>query len=389
MQDIDALISKLTLDEKASLLSGGDFWHSKEVERLGIPAIRVSDGPNGLRGTRRFGAVPSYCIPCATALAATFDTSLIKDVGAFLAKEAKRKAAHILLAPTVNMHRSPLGGRGFECYSEDPHLSGTIASSFISGLQENGIGATIKHFVCNDQEYERQKTNSIVQMRTLREIYLMPFQIAQRNAKPWAYMTSYGRTNGTHCSENIDLLQKILRDEWKFDGLIMSDWYGTYSVSESVKAGLDLEMPGPPIWRGQLIVNAVACGKICLSQLNARVRKVLELVQKATLHSGIPPGALEIGEDTTEDRKFARRIAAESIVLLKNDLGILPLSKKVKKVLVIGPNAIIPVISGGGSASILSHPAVSPLEGIKVALGEEVNVVAEIGCYCMDFFPIR
>ncbi|KAJ3126685.1 hypothetical protein HK098_007291 [Nowakowskiella sp. JEL0407] len=386
--DVELIISQLTLEEKASLLSGCNFWHTVPISRLNVPAIRFSDGPNGLRGTKRFGAVPSHCIPCATALSSTFDSELIHQVGAFLAKEAKRKAAHVLLAPTVNMHRSPLGGRGFECYSEDPHLGGTIAASFINGLQQNGIGATIKHFTCNDQEHERQKTDSVVDSRALREIYLRPFQIAQRDAKPWAYMTSYGRLNGIHCSENKELLQKILRDEWEFDGMVMSDWYGTYSVSESVIAGCDLEMPGPPLWRGKLVVNAVACGKVRISEIDSCVRNVLNLVKKCTEKSGIQASDPEVGVDDVEDRKFNRKVAAESMVLLKNDLGVLPFSKDVKKIAVIGPNGIIPVVSGGGSASILSHPAVSPFDGIKAAVGDSVEVIAEIGCHSHKLLPL-
>ncbi|KAI8811677.1 beta-glucosidase precursor [Cladochytrium replicatum] len=387
--DVERLVDQLTQDEKISLLAGYDFWHTFPVPRLGISSLRFSDGPNGLRGTKRFNAVPSACIPCATALAATFDVALIERVGAFLAKEAKCKGAHVLLAPTVNMQRSPLGGRGFESFSEDPHLSGHIAAAYIRGLQANGIGATIKHFACNDMEHERQKMDSLVPTRALREIYLMPFQIAQRHAKPWAYMTSYGSLNGVHCNESKELLQTILREEWGFDGLVMSDWYGTYSVSDSITAGCDLEMPGPALWRSAALVKgALASGKITKKDLNERAKNILALVARASA-SGIPERAPEVKANDPEDREFNRLVASSSIVLLKNDKNILPLSKNgLKKIAVIGPNGIIPSVSGGGSASLLPYYAVSALDGIKAAVGESVEVVGLMGVHAHKLLPV-
>lgn len=222
--DIEAVLGQLTLDEKVALLAGEDFWHTVPIPRLGLPSIRLSDGPNGIRGTRFFGSVPSACLPCGTAIGATFDQDLAVDIGRLLADEAKAKGAHVVLGPTINIQRSPLGGRGFESYSEDPVLSGTIAGGYCAGLREGGIVATPKHFVCNDMEHERMASNSIVTDRALREIYLLPFMRAIQIGKPEAIMTAYNKVNGTHASESPELLRDILRGEWGWDGLVMSDW---------------------------------------------------------------------------------------------------------------------------------------------------------------------
>ncbi|KAI9737342.1 MAG: hypothetical protein M1834_009496 [Cirrosporium novae-zelandiae] len=222
--DVEALLQKLTLTEKVALTAGIDFWHTVPVPRLDIPSIRVSDGPNGVRGTRFFNGIPSACFPCGTGLAATWDVELLREVGKLMALEAKAKAVHAILGPTVNIQRSPLGGRGFESFSEDPVLAGLMAAAVVNGIQDENIMATIKHFVTNDQEHERMGVNSIVTDRALREIYLLPFMLAMRDAKPAAFMTAYNKLNGTHCSENPKLLDEILRKEWGFDGLVMSDW---------------------------------------------------------------------------------------------------------------------------------------------------------------------
>lgn len=241
--DIEELIKQLTLDEKVALLTGmsrnaqlhtmmeadspwlgDDFWHTVPIPRLGIPSIRLSDGPNGVRGTRFFGSVPAACLPCGTAIGATFDRNLAVQVGHLLAAEAKAKGAHVILGPTINIQRGPLGGRGFESFSEDPLLSGIIAGHYCKGLKEENIVATLKHFVCNDQEHERMAVNSILTDRALREIYLLPFMIAIALGKPEAIMTAYNKVNGLHASESPTLLQGILREEWGWEGLLMSDW---------------------------------------------------------------------------------------------------------------------------------------------------------------------
>lgn len=247
--DVDQTISELTLTEKIALTAGEfwlvfsmrekeedcilthsllgiDFWHTAPVHRLNIPSIRLSDGPNGVRGTRFFNGIPAACFPCATALGATWDTDLLTDVGRLMADEAIAKGAHVVLGPTINIQRSPLGGRGFESFSEDGVLSGTLAGYYSKGMQEKGVGATLKHFVCNDQEHERLAVDSLVTQRALREIYLLPFQVAMRICPTACIMTAYNKVNGTHVSENRDIITDILRKEWGWDGLVMSDWYG-------------------------------------------------------------------------------------------------------------------------------------------------------------------
>lgn len=249
--NVEEVLSQLTLDEKIALISGSDAWHTAPVHRLGVPKIRMTDGPNGVRGIKFFNGVPAACFPCGmrsiacvwntslttagTGLGATWDAAIIEKGGKLQGNEAIAKGASVILGPTVNMQRSPLGGRGFESFSEDPVLSGNLAAASIKGIQSTGVAATLKHLVCNDQEHERTAMNSIVSQRALREIYLMPFQLAQRDAKPLAYMTSYNKLNGVHCSEDPNLIQRILRGEWGFDGLVVSDWYVHWFASSSVR----------------------------------------------------------------------------------------------------------------------------------------------------------
>ena len=261
------------------------------------------------------------------------------------------------------MARSPLGGRGFESFSEDPVLAGQMTAATIRGIQSTGVGATPKHYVCNDQEDQRMSVNSIVTERALREIYLMPFQIAQRDTNPYCFMTAYNQVNGTHASECPKLLGDVLRKEWGFDGMVMSDWFGTYSTTESVKAGLDLEMPGPSYVRGKLIGQALTCGKLREYDVDNCVRKVLGLVKKV-LPLGIPENAPENTVDSPETAALLRKISSNGLVLIKNDNDILPF-KKDKSVAVIGPNANLAAFSGGGSASLLPYYAITPLQGIK------------------------
>ncbi|KAJ7860454.1 glycoside hydrolase family 3 protein [Mycena olivaceomarginata] len=332
--DVDQTLAKLNISQKIKLLCGSGWWHTEAIPEAGVPGMRMSDGPNGIRGQKFFN-------------------ELARNVGEALANEARAKGSHILLAPTVNTQRSPLGGRGFESFSEDPILNGTIAAAYINGLQSKGVSATIKHFVANDQEYQRFSISSEVSERALREIYLKPFQIAIRDANPWALMTAYNRVNGVHASEHKRLLDDILRKEWGYQGMIMSDWTGVYSTTESIKAGVDLEMPGPTVMRGKAVERALMSGKLFPSDINARVRKILELLKRAQ-DSGIPFDAPEESIDTPELRQLLRTAAADAIVLLKNDKNVLPLSADLKKIAVIGPNAKLAQTSGGGSARLLS-----------------------------------
>ncbi|KAH7146315.1 beta-glucosidase [Dactylonectria macrodidyma] len=382
--DVEALIEQLTLEEKVALTAGTGWWHTTAIDRLNIPSIRLSDGPNGVRGTHFFDSTPSACLPCGTALGSTFDTSLAERIGRLLSDEAHAKGAHVLLGPTINIQRGPLGGRGFESVSEDPILSGIIAGHYVRGVQESGVSATLKHFVCNDMESERMAVDSLVTARAMREIYLLPFMLAIEMAQPRAVMTSYSKVNGCHAAEHRQLLQEILRDEWKWDGLIMSDWYGTYSTSEAINAGLDLEMPGPTRWRGEALVHAVTANKVKKATLDERVRNVLKLIKHGLEKTSIPPNAPERQLNTPEHVALLREAAAKSIVLLKNERNVLPFDRR-KKIAVIGPNANIATYCGGGSAGLRAYKAVTPLEGIR-SLADDV--VFSQGTYGHQMLPV-
>ncbi|KAJ7135038.1 glycoside hydrolase family 3 protein [Mycena crocata] len=392
--EIPDLVRKLTINEKISLLGAPNWWNTTPIPRLNIPSIRMSDGPNGVRGSSHFAAAPSQCLPCATAMAATFDPDAIQKVGLFLAAEAKHKSSVVLLAPTCNIQRSPLGGRAFESFSEDPYLSGTMSASYVSGLQAEGVSATIKHFVGNDQEHERTAAESVVSDRALREIciafiqFIDPwFMLAQKNANPGLY----GRLHGIHCSESRSLLQGILRDEWRFNGLVMSDWYGTYGVDEAINAGLDLEMPGPPRWRTSLLINhCLSSQKLSLSTLNERATTLLTFVQKqARKNPDVVYGdGIERTRDSPEARAFCRKLAADGIVLLKNQNDLLPLSpSKTKRLAIIGPNALQHIISGGGSAALKPSYSVCPYDGVVSGAPAGVTIEHTVGCYAHKYLP--
>ncbi|ODQ79840.1 glycoside hydrolase family 3 protein [Babjeviella inositovora NRRL Y-12698] len=383
--NIETVISLLTLDEKVKLMAGADFWHTQAIERLNVPLIRVSDGPNGVRGTKLFNGVPAACFPCGTGLASTFDKELMHEAGKLMALEAKHKGAHVILGPTCNMQRSPLGGRGFESFSEDPVLSGLATASVVLGMQSKNIAATVKHYVCNDMEIERNSINALVTQRALRETYLMPFQLTMRDADPKALMTAYNRVNGEHVSQSKFLLHDILRDEWKWDGMVMSDWFGCYSLKEAMDAGLDLEMPGKPMIRvPKSIAHAVQAKEIHINTIDDRVRSVLKLVQWCQ-KSGIPENAPEDADNNTpKTSSQLRTLAADSIVLLKNENSILPL-KPSDSIAVIGPNAKIGAYSGGGSASLRSYYTITPYEGICKRHGK--NVPYTIGATANKMLP--
>ncbi|KAJ5994252.1 hypothetical protein N7451_009976 [Penicillium sp. IBT 35674x] len=369
--DVEKAIEELTLGEKVALTAGRDFWHTVPIPRLNIPALRMSDGPNGVRGTRFFNGIPAACFPCATALGATWDAELLSEIGTLMGDEAIAKGVHIVLGPTINIQRSPLGGRGFESFSEDGVLSGTLAGHLCKSMQDKGVAATLKHFVCNDQEHERMAVNSIITQRALREIYLLPFQLAMRICRSACIMTAYNKVNGIHVSENEFLITDVLRKEWGWDGLVMSDWFGTYSTSDAINAGLDIEMPGKTRWRGEALSHAVSSNKVAQFKLDERVRNVLNLVNWVE-PLGIPEGAEEIALNRPEDQALMRRAAAESVVLLKNEGAPLPL-KKDGSLLVIGPNAKQAAYCGGGSASLAPYYTVTPFDGVSAKSNGDVK----------------
>ncbi len=300
---IEKLVGELTLAEKAALVAGVDLWHGPGVERIGIPPLKVTDGPSGARGEQWSGR-PSANFPCGTALGATWNPDLVHEVGIRLGVETKRKQAHALLAPTVNIHRHPLAGRNFECYSEDPFLSARMAVAYITGVQSEDVACTVKHFVANDSEFERMTISSEVDERTLREISLVPFEAAVTEAGTWALMTAYNRVHGTYCSEHEPLLT-MLRDEWGFDGVVISDWYGTHSTAPAANAGLDLEMPGPPQWFDERLAQAVRAGEVDEATLDDKVRRILTLLDRTGRLDDAAPHA-EICTDDPVDRDDRR-----------------------------------------------------------------------------------
>jgi beta-glucosidase len=387
-QHLDALLNAMTLEEQVSLLAGASFWTTVAVERLHIPALKVTDGPNGARGGGSLvGGVKAASFPVAISLASTWNTALVTQVGQALAQEAQSKGAQVLLAPTVNLHRSTQNGRNFECYSEDPFLSARVCVAYIQGVQRQGVGATVKHYVGNESEFERMSISSDIDERALRELYLVPFEAAVKEARTWAVMCSYNKLNGTFASENRRLLTDILKREWGFDGVVMSDWFATHTTLESMNAGLDLEMPGPAKYRGQKLLEAVRAGEVPAEAIQDSARRVLRLLTRVGAFER-PAPAGEQAIDRPEHRALIRRAGAEGTVLLKND-GVLPLDpKRLKKLALIGPNAMTAQIMGGGSAQVNAHYRVSPYEGIQAQLGGSVVLGYEAGCANHKLLPL-
>jgi beta-glucosidase len=383
-------LDALTLEEKVSLCAGSDAWHSVAIPRLGIPALKLSDGPNGVRGDGRSGTT-SACFPVGIALGATWNVELIEAVAGALGEEARSKGVHVLLGPTVNLQRHPLAGRHFECYSEDPHLSSRIAVAFIRGVQSRRVAACVKHFVCNDSEFERHSISSEVSEEVLREIYLPPFEAAVKEADAWSLMSAYNRINGTFAASHTPLLRDLLKDEWDFRGLVVSDWGGATETVACAKAGLDLEMPGPPRVMGEKLSRALCEGSVDESEIDDKVRRLLGVALASGAADSDLHESAERSENRPEHRALARRAAAESIVLVRNE-NILPLdATKLRSLALIGPNARRSQIQGGGSSVVRPHYEVHPLAALRERLGPEVEILHEAGCeiekYCPAFEP--
>jgi beta-glucosidase len=382
---VEALLRQLTVEEKIAMTAGIDAWRTAAVPRLGIPSLKVTDGPNGARGGT-FGAVTAACFPCGTAQGATWNPDLVREIGVALGQEARTKGARVLLAPTVNIHRHPLAGRNFECPSEDPYLTSRIAVAYVAGVQSQAVSATAKHFVCNDSEFERMTISSQVDERTLREVYLPPFEAAVKEGGAWAVMSAYNRINGTYAAEHKALLIDLLKDEWAFDGLVMSDWWGTHDTLGSANGGLDLEMPGPGRFLGpRRLTAAVESGAVTGKTLDDKVRRLLRLiVRTGAIDDGPEPA--EAGVDLPEHRALIRRAAVEAMVLLRNESGILPLDAARKGlVAVIGPNGETLSIQAGGSSRVEPHHAVSLVQALHA---REVLVRSEPGCSLARATPI-
>jgi beta-glucosidase len=365
---VNELLKQLTLEEQVSLLAGANNWETVAIERLGIPSMRVTDGPAGARGTR-FDGPASVNVPCGTALGATWDPALVQEVGVLLGREVKAKGAAIHLAPTINLHRTPIGGRNFECLSEDPYLTGAIAVGYVKGVQSEGVASCVKHFVGNDTEVERMTINSEIDERTMREMYLAPFEATVREANAKSIMTAYNRINGPYAADSKELITDVLRGEWGFDGLVMSDWFGLHSTVEGIESGLDLEMPGPAVARGQKLLDAVNDGRVSTEAIRMRAERLLMTLEDLGVLDGNGPGP-ELTIDEPADRALVRAAGSASMVLLRNEGNALPLSSvQGLKVAVIGPNAKIGRVMGGGSAFVTATHQVHPLEAITARLG--------------------
>lgn len=381
--DVKKLVNELTLEEKASLCSGADFWHTKAIDRLNIPAAMVSDGPHGIRKQESLAdhmgvaeSIKAIGFPTASAMACSFDRDLLHKVGDALGEECVAEDLAVLLGPGINMKRSPICGRNFEYYSEDPVVAGELGAAFVNGVQEHDVGTSLKHFAANNQEWRRMSISAEIDERTLREIYLAAFETVVKKAHPWTIMCSYNRINGVYSCENDWLLNKVLRDEWGFEGLVMTDWGAMDERVPSLKAGLDLEMPDCHGETDKLIVKAVQSGELEESVLDTAVERILTMVDKyLTARKGIDPASMvhplpssvERGYDVAAHHALARTTAEQSAVLLKNE-DILPLQKD-KKIAFIGEFAKVPRIQGGGS----SHINNTSIESALDAAGDSVS----------------
>lgn len=379
--EIEKVIREMTLEEKAGLCSGADMWHTKAVERLGVKKIMVSDGPHGLRTQHGEGdnlgingSISAVCFPAACATAASFDRALLRDLGETLGDECVAEGVSVLLGPAVNIKRTPLCGRNFEYFSEDPYLSGELAAEYVKGVQSRGVGVSVKHFAMNNQETDRMVVSADADERTMREIYLAAFEKVVKEAKPFTMMCSYNRINGEYASQNKWLLTDVLRKEWGFDGLVMSDWGAVVDRVKALAAGLDLEMPGGDGTTDKQIVAAVKSGALDEKILDEAVRRLLCLAEKCA-----PDENKRTGIDFAKDRKKAAAAAGECLVLLKNEEGLLPLDGK-KKIAFIGEFAEKPRFQGGGSSHIRTEGCVGALKAAE----KYASVVYERGYSLAD-----
>jgi beta-glucosidase len=386
-------LASLSLEQKVRLLTGADFWALHPEPAIGLRRLVLSDGPAGVRGERWDERDPSANVPSPTALAASWDEARVERLGRLLAGEARRKGVDVLLAPTVNLHRSPYGGRHFECFSEDPLLTARIGVAYVRGLQAGGVAATVKHFVANDSETERFTLDARVDERALRERYLAPFEPIVREAGVWAVMAAYNSINGTTATEH-PMLQEILKDEWGFDGVVMSDWYAARSTEPAANAGLDLVMPGPSGPWGERLVAAVRDGRVPEAAIDDKVLRLLRLAARVGALDGIDPAAPP-AVPWPDDAVAAelREGATAGFVLLRNAnieaAPALPLDRSVlRRVAVLGPNAEVARTLGGGSATVFPPYTVSPVEGLRAALGTGVQVDHGRGVRSTDRLPV-
>ncbi|WP_335983224.1 beta-glucosidase family protein [Streptomyces sp. CA2R106] len=381
-QAVARALARLDLAAKADLLAGRDMWALRPLPEIGLGELVMSDGPIGVRGRRWTAVDPSVALPSPTALAAAWDPALARRAGRLLAQEARRKGVHVLLAPTVNLHRSPLGGRHFEAYSEDPYLTGAIGTAYVRGVQDGGIGVTVKHFVANDAETERFTVNNTVGARALRELYLAPFEAIVRDARPWGVMAAYNAVNGVPMTEHAQLLRGVLREEWGFDGVVVADWFGARSTVGAIRGGLDLAMPGPVTVYGEALAAAVRSGEVDEQLVDEAAARVLRLAARAGLLAGAPAEAAA-PPPAVDGAALAREIAVRGCVLLSNaprpGRPALPIDPYGGGIALIGAAARHARVLGGGSAQVFPDHVVSPLDGLRAALPRQVPLVYATG----------
>jgi beta-glucosidase len=403
---VEDLLSRMTPAEKARMLAGSGWMESAPNERLGIPAIKMADGPLGVRNwigsssvtnAATITPVLTTAFPAGIGMAASWDLDLVQAEGRVIAQEVKALGRDMILGPTVNIARTPLWGRNFEGYGEDPYLAARMGVAYIRGVQDEGVIATVKHFAANNQEFERHRIDETIDLRALHEIYFPAFRAAVQEAGVWAVMNAYNKVNGRYCGENPFLLRETLKDRWGFKGLVVSDWGSTYSTAPTIAAGMDLEMPGgEPMrrWRAReqtqkdgngagwltedKVLAAVAAGEVNPASVDDNVRRILRVMFTAGLFDTPHAGGGAV--DTDEQKAVARRAATESMVLLKNERGLLPLdARKIRTVAVIGPSAAVARTGGGGSSFVRSKYAITALDGIQEAAGAKVQVSHALG----------
>jgi beta-glucosidase len=390
--DEDRVLDTLTLQEKASLTSGADFWHTKPIDRAGVPAIMMTDGPHGVRkqvlegGAAEVGdSVPATCFPTAVTLASTWDPELMRRVGEALGREAAAQGVAVLLGPGVNIKRTPLCGRNFEYFSEDPHLAGHLAAAYVEGVQSQGVGTSLKHFAVNNQETDRMRVSADVDERTLREIYLPAFEHVVTTAQPWTVMCAYNKVSGVYASEHGWLLSGVLRQEWGFEGLVVSDWGAVHERVASLVAGLDLQMPGIGARPDKAVVGAIVDGRLPEQALDASVRRMLHLVGRSRTEAGEAP-------DLDAHHELAREAAAAGAVLLKNDpvhgRPLLPLPED-DDVLVVGELARTPRYQGAGSSQVHPTRLDDALTALREVLGRDVPFVQGYSLDANTYLDLR
>jgi beta-glucosidase len=384
------LLAGLTVHDKTLLVTGADNWRTRGAEELGLRPMITSDGPAGVRGVVLDERHPSSSLPCPSALGATWDPELVREVAAALGAEARSKGVDVLLAPTINLMRTPLGGRGFECFSEDPVLTARLAVAFVRGVQSAGVAATAKHFVCNDSETERWTYDASIAEHVLRELYLVPFEACVREAGVALVMAAYNKVNGIPMTEHAGLLRDVLKGEWGFDGVVTSDWHAARSTAATALAALDLAMPGPDgPWGGQL-AQAVADGAVTPDVLDDKVIRLLRLAGRVGALGGSADGVA--ASPALVDPRLLRRAAAASMVLLRNEGtgggNVLPIDPaSVRRVAVIGPNAIRPAVHGGGSAVVMPVAVSTPAAALAEALAGQAEVTVAPGCQTWVVVP--